>query len=286
MNLLVAVMSIAFCANCETSVDVSVGSKESEWGALIGSRCDIYSGCAECVGPLWLPKSGSVVVGSANLQSGLVGADICMSLDAVAAKSTGLSHRIKVKSEGKLPPRKTASGGTVGRVIGCEDMFIDAVANGIDQIPEFLRLGIDKYCRPHGKSMEYFARAHMNSISGCCGKRACFVCEDGWVVILFGTNGQSDVNSVECLIRGGKLLEAKGSCHVKVATGTKIEITTGKDEKCAVGMLCDESTGEVSVSFCGRAFSGFPNEKITPTEIEKFLQDMKRYMDNLSTPNE
>lgn len=279
MNLLVALMSIAFCAKCETRVDVSVGSQKSEWGALMGSRCDIYSGYPGCVGPLWLPKSGSVVVGSANLQSGLLGADICMSLEAVDAKSTGLSHRIKVKSEGILPPQKTASGGTVGRVIGCADMFIDAVANGVDQIPEFLCLGIEKYCRPHGKSMEYFARAHMNSISGCRGIRACFVCEDGWVVILFGAVGQSDVNAVECEIRGEKLVKAKGSCAVKVATGPKIEIALDKDEKCAVGMLCNESTGEVRVTFCGKAFTGFPDAKISPAEIERFMQDMKRYMD-------
>lgn len=286
LNFLVAIMSIAFCANSETSVDVSVGSKESEWGALMGSRCDIYSGCPECVGPLWIPVSGTVVVDAANMQSGLLGADIRMALDSVERKLSGVAHRIRVEPSGVGVPRRTKQGGVVGRVLAAPRMYIDAVADGTDTLPDFLQRGIDAFCKPHGKAMEFASSVHIDWKSGRRCNRACFVCEDGWMVMVFGLVGAKAVYGVECLIREGKLLDVRGSCPVKVATGTEIEIAPGKDGECGVGMLCDESTGEVSVSFCGRAFSGFPNEKIMPTEVEKFLQDMKRYMDNLSTPNE
>ncbi len=286
LAVVASLMGASCCAMSETRIEIPLQSQEKECGVLRGSRCDIYSGCQECVGPLWLPVCGTVVVDSANVQSGLLGADIRMSLDSVERKLSGVAHRIRVEPSGVGVPRRTKKGGVVGRAFSAPRMYIDAVADGTDTLPDFLQRGIDAFCKPHGKSMEFASCVHIDWESGRRCNRACFVCEDGWMVMVFGLVGAKTVYGVECLIRGGKLLDAKGSCPVKVATGTEIEIVPGKDGECGVGMLCDESTGEVSVSFCGRAFSGFPNEKITPTEIEKFLQDMKRYMDNLSTPNE
>ena len=286
LAVIASLMGACCCAICETRIEIPLQSQEKECGVLRGSRCDIYSGCPGCLGPLWLPVCGTVVVDAANVQSGLLGADIHMTLDSVDRKMTGLAHRIRVEPKGIGVPRTTRGGGVVGRAFAGQRMHIDAVADGAEELPDFLKHGVDTFCKPHGKSMEFASCVHIDWVSGRRCNRAFFVCEDGWTVMVFGLVGGKSVYGVECLIRGGKLLEAKGSCPVKVATGTEIEIVPGNDGECGVGMLCDESTGEVSVSFCGRAFSGFPNEKITPTEIEKFLQDMKRYMDNLSTPNE
>ena len=137
-NIFLAIIFIGFAAKCETGVDVRVGGVDSDCGALIGCRCNIYSGCPECVGPLWLPTSRFVVVGKENFQPSLLGANICMTLDSVGVKKTGLVHRIKVESSGVLAPKKTAGGGVVSEVIGCDNMYIDAVAEGADPIPNFL----------------------------------------------------------------------------------------------------------------------------------------------------
>ena len=58
--------------------------------------------------------------------------NICMSLESAAVKMANVSHRIKAEPCGVLTPRKTATGEVVGRVIGAESLYIDAVADGVD----------------------------------------------------------------------------------------------------------------------------------------------------------
>lgn len=276
MSAVAALIFIVCNARCETSVEVPVGNLEKEYGALKGSRCDIYSGCPECVGPLWLPRSGLLVVGKENLEPSILGANICMTLDTVAAKRTGLVHRIKVESSGVLVPQKTAGGGVVSRVIGCDNMYIDAVAEETDSLPDFLRRGIEEFCKPHGKSMEVAACTYLDAYSGRRSIRASFVCEDGWVIVMFGLVREEAVYAVEFLVRDGKLVEAKGSIPVQVSSGTEMKIVSAKDDKCVVGIWNDETDGVFRISFVGEFFSVLPDEMVDSSKIGRLVLDLKR----------
>lgn len=118
MIISVCLVVISCYARCQTHVDVRVGSLDCEVGLLKGCCCDVYASKSDNVGPVWLPSSGSVVVGRAQPSIDFLGANIQMSLLSVAVKNENLVHRIKVDSKGVLAPKKSLNGGVKGNVLG------------------------------------------------------------------------------------------------------------------------------------------------------------------------